>query len=291
MQKIIFLKGLPASGKSTWAKEYCLNELNTIRLNKDDIREELGNPPWSREFEVQVLSVQRNRGFQALSQGKDLIIDDTNFAEMHYDFWSSVAEKYGYEFEVHFFEVLVDECIRRDSLREKSVGEAVIRSMYKQHIKTIDTHFDKRLIAVQDPSLPKCIICDLDGTLALHNGRNPFDKTRIHTDKVNIHVRRMLDTYNYLGIRIIYLSGRADDARVESGTWLDNNNCIYEKNQQLFMRKAGDFRSDDIIKRELFETYIKDKYFVEFVLDDRDKVVKMWRDLGLLCLQVYYGDF
>ena len=57
------------------------------------------------------------------------------------------------------------------------------------------------------------------------------------------------------------------------------------------MRKTKDFRSDSIIKTEIYNEFIKDKYFVDLVLDDRDSVVKTWRDLGLLCLQVYYGDF
>ena len=92
-QKIIFLKGLPASGKSTWANVYCFNDSNTVRLNKDDIREELGNPAWSAAFEKQVLDTQRNRGVYALTNGFSIIIDDTNFAEKHRIFWSEMAQK------------------------------------------------------------------------------------------------------------------------------------------------------------------------------------------------------
>lgn len=58
------------------------------------------------------------------------------------------------------------------------------------------------------------------------------------------------------------------------------------------MREAGNNEKDSIIKRRLFDTYIKDKYDIQFVLDDRNQVVDMWRkDLGLCCLQVDYGDF
>ena len=291
MQKIIFLKGLPASGKSTWAKQYCIDNPDTIRLNKDDIRAEFGNPSWSQTFEELVLTTQRNRGLQALSTGNSIIIDDTNFAEKHHNYWYSMAKKHSCEFEEQFFEVPVEECIRRDLLRENPVGEYVIRGMYKQNIKTIDVHFDKRFILNQDESLPKCIICDLDGTLALHNGRNPFDHSKIYTDKINPYVRRIIQQYAYLGVEIIYLSGRMEDAKVASENWLKVNGCWFFYGQQVIMRKDKDFRSDSIVKTELYETFIKDKYFVEFVLDDRDKVVKTWRELGLLCLQVYYGDF
>lgn len=58
------------------------------------------------------------------------------------------------------------------------------------------------------------------------------------------------------------------------------------------MRAAGDYRKDAVIKKEMFDTQIEGKYFVEFVLDDRNQVVDLWRkDLNLPCFQVYYGDF
>lgn len=59
----------------------------------------------------------------------------------------------------------------------------------------------------------------------------------------------------------------------------------------LLMRNKRDFRPDEVIKKEIFEKEIDPKYNVICVFDDRDKVVKMWRDLGILCNQVYYGDF
>ena len=57
------------------------------------------------------------------------------------------------------------------------------------------------------------------------------------------------------------------------------------------MRKNNDFRGDEIIKKEIYIEKIKDKYNILFVLDDRQKVVNMWRDLNLTCLQVANGDF
>ena len=59
----------------------------------------------------------------------------------------------------------------------------------------------------------------------------------------------------------------------------------------LAMRKAGDTRKDSIIKKEMFEEYVEDKYKILFVLDDRNQVVEFWRSLGLTCLQVAEGDF
>lgn len=89
--KIIFLKGLPASGKSTWAKQYVLENLFVVRLNKDDIREEFGNPKWSKEFELKVLNTEKLRGLQALLEGNSIIIDDTNFSEKHKNYWMKIS--------------------------------------------------------------------------------------------------------------------------------------------------------------------------------------------------------
>jgi len=59
----------------------------------------------------------------------------------------------------------------------------------------------------------------------------------------------------------------------------------------LLMRAAGDSRRDSIVKREIFDARIRDVWQVKGVLDDRDQVVRMWRALGLTCVQVAPGDF
>lgn len=134
MQKIIFLKGLPASGKSTWAKEYCKENPDYIRINKDDIRELLGNPKFSYEFEKGVLAIQHEMGLTALNSGRSLIVDDTNFAPKHEQYWGIISVTRGIPMDVINFDTPVEECIERDSKREKPVGKAVIMDMYKKYI-------------------------------------------------------------------------------------------------------------------------------------------------------------
>lgn len=135
MKEIIFLQGLPASGKSTWSKQFCIDNPQYIRLNKDDIREELGNPPFSYSFEKIVLEKQRQAGNMWIKQGFSLVIDDTNFAEKHRNYWEKIASDNHYKFTVKTFNTPVDECITRDSLREKSVGKDVILGMYNKYLK------------------------------------------------------------------------------------------------------------------------------------------------------------
>jgi predicted kinase len=133
-QKIIFLRGLPGSGKSTWAKQYCLDNPDFVRINKDDIRILLGNFPFSNKFENQVLAFQRQVGCTILSLGKSIIVDDTNFAEKHWQYWSEISESMGISVEIKFFDTPLWECIERDLNREYSVGKSVICSMYNKYL-------------------------------------------------------------------------------------------------------------------------------------------------------------
>lgn len=82
-----------------------------------------------------------------------------------------------------------------------------------------------------------------------------------------------------------------DNCRELTTKWLDENFKYCKGSWELIMRSKGDHRSDAEVKKEVYDKYIKDKYNVMCVFEDRDKVVKMWRDEGLLCNQVYYGDF
>lgn len=137
----------------------------------------------------------------------------------------------------------------------------------------------------------KAIICDLDGTLCLKGDRKFNDYMSVGEDKVNVPIKNILHlAHNSRCYDIILVSGREDKDYCRSITeaWLDVHNIPYN---YLYMRQFKDFRSDDIVKREIYVNLIEPNYKVEFVLDDRDKVVKMWRELGLTCFQVNYGNF
>lgn len=136
--------------------------------------------------------------------------------------------------------------------------------------------------------MTKAIIVDIDGTLAKMNGRGPFEWDRVGEDLVNEPVRKMVNTYADKA-QVIIFSGRDSVCRPETETWLALNNVRYDA---LFMRPEGNFEKDSIIKRRLYDENILGKYDIDFVVDDRNQVVDMWRkDLGLTCFQVDYGDF
>lgn len=277
MSKLLLLKGLPASGKSTFAID--LIKKGWKRVNKDLLREMVDGGVWSRKNEGNILGSEKILVKEFLRQGLNVIIDDCNFA--HEETWKRIAIESNSEFEIKFFDVPVMECIERDSKRGiKSVGAKVIMGMYNQYIRPSEPKFSD--------NKQNCYIFDVDGTLALMNGRSAYDYSKVHTDIPNYNITMIARLLAQSGLPIIIVSSRTDDCKFETAKWLYDNSIPHDK---IFMRKIGDNRNDAIVKREIYENEIKDKYNVLAVFDDRNRVVDMWRSLGLTCLQVYYGFF
>lgn len=131
---------------------------------------------------------------------------------------------------------------------------------------------------------PTAIMVDVDGTLAHMVDRSPYDYSQVHTDtpdSVVIDITRKYKT-------VIVMSGRPDSCREATENWLRKHDVRFDK---LFMRATGDKRPDNVIKWELYQEHVEPYYKIDFVLDDRNRVVKMWRENGLKCLQVAEGDF
>lgn len=290
MRKVILMRGLPASGKSTYAKQLVDSAPNTYkRINRDDLRMMFDNGYTSNGNEKFVKKVRDILIVKALEEGKSVVIDDTNLSERNFTRISQLVSDYNkqhnqnVQVEVKEFDTPLHECIARDAQREKPVGEKVIRQMHRQFFD------DGVRYSPQDETLPKAIICDLDGTLALLNGRDPFNAEGCENDLLNEPVANTVKTYAGLGYKILLFSGRKQMHQPPTESWLTKHNIPYDV---LALRGDEDNRKDAIIKREIFDTYAAGKYQIEFVLDDRDQVVNMWRDeLKLPCYQVYYGDF
>ena len=135
------------------------------------------------------------------------------------------------------------------------------------------------------------ILVDVDGTLAIRGDRSPHDHDSSMEDHVNWPIVSLCDLLHSTGkFQVVIVSGREEIYRDITEYWFDTHNILPYR-QALFMRLQGDNRPDDIVKKELYEKEIKPRYIVWYVLDDRNRVVKMWRELGLTCLQVAEGDF
>lgn len=137
--------------------------------------------------------------------------------------------------------------------------------------------------------MKKAIIVDIDGTLAKMNGRSPFEWMRVGEDLPNEPICNLVRSLQRSGHTIIIFSGRDECCKELTLQWLLQNEIYYE---EIYMRPEGNNEKDAIIKKRLYDQFISHRYDIEFVLDDRDQVVDMWRNqIGLTCLQVAYGNF
>lgn len=279
MKKVILTKGLPGSGKSTWAKKVVDDNPGVYkRINRDDIRAMLDNGKWSANNEKFVVEVRNTLILLALSADKNVIIDDTNLDPKNEKGLRELVKGKANIIIKDFTDIPLETCIERDLKRFASVGEKVIKGMYDKYLKVTETY-------IESQGLPRAILVDIDGTLAHMSGRTPFSWDRVKEDLVDNTIKNIVNTY---GGKVIVLSGRDGICREDTIEWLKDNQIHYH---ELFMRDVNNMEKDAIIKRRLFETHIRGKYYIEFVLDDRNQVVDMWRDMGLKCLQVQPGDF
>ena len=139
MKKVIILKGLPASGKSTWAKEYVKNNDNVVRVNKDDIRAMM-SPKWSKSIESITYRTELECIGFALKLDFDVIVDDTNLNPSTLEKLKEGIKNFGYEnvqIEEKFFDTPLSECLERNKKREgrARVPEVAITNMYNKYLK------------------------------------------------------------------------------------------------------------------------------------------------------------
>ncbi|MFD1602507.1 AAA family ATPase [Flavobacterium artemisiae] len=293
---LTILVGCPASGKSTFAEWKVRTEAKTMRISRDEIRFSQFQEVMDNAVESMISKIINVQIKTLLSNGWNVLLDTCN-VKLDYikQPIAEFSEMANIEFKV--FDLPLEDLFIRNDKRDRKVPKKVIENMFYQLQKTKENFDFKPIRKVeknleycdQNPDLPKAIICDLDGTLALMNGRNPFDASKCDEDELNNPVANVLKNYKKLGYKILLVSGREDRYKEPTLKFLQTHEIEYD---DLIMRKTKDSRKDSIIKTEIYNESIKDKYFVEFVLDDRNQVVDTWRnELKLPCFQVYYGDF
>lgn len=144
----------------------------------------------------------------------------------------------------------------------------------------------------------ECWIFDMDGTLCnsdhrahhLEGAKKNWAGWFADMDKDPLHEDIAL-FYNLavaLGVTVFICTGRDEQYRSVSQEWLDSHGI---EPVAMFMRETGDRRSDDIVKKEMLDCIRRQGFEPAMVFEDRDRVVRMWRDNGVRCLQVANGDF
>lgn len=156
-KKCILCRGIQGSGKTTYAKQWVLEDPeNRVRFNNDDIRNMLGKY-WVPSREKLVTNLKETFITKAIGMGYDIIIDNMNFNPKEVKYYEDIIEihntlvdnlkiegsllphdDFKYELEFKDFFIPLEECIRRDSLRENPIGEKVIRSTYERYKHIIE---------------------------------------------------------------------------------------------------------------------------------------------------------
>ena len=322
MRTIMILRGLPGCGKSTFAKELLKKEPDRWkRINRDDLRGMIDDGEFSPTKEEFIRSIESQLIRSAVRDGFDVILDNTNLVPTTVKRVHNLAEGLGdIKIIEKGFNVSIEDCHKRNQLRtgRARVPDDVINKMAhssgldkKRKLEDKESYYPPLFVKAeyaQDEKLQKAIICDLDGTLALMNGRSPYDASTCENDLPNTPVIECVKAMFLQGYKIIFMSGREDKYREPTlkfiqrycqvpAKWAfpmenDNRPQTHVIPFELYMRSSGDMRKDQIIKRELFDANVNGKYFIQFVLDDRDQVVRGWRnDIGLTVFQVAPGDF
>jgi predicted kinase len=300
MPNLIIYRGIPASGKSTAAKLWLLNlPGKRARVNRDDIR--LSNFGYHYGMDERIVTEIQDHALRTyLGNGYDVALDNTNLRSRDVRSVLRLAKEFDANVDFRDFPISLEEAIKRDEERARRgghhVGDAVITDLYHRFTPKGELPPVPRLDEDVEAEFPKyvapegrkrCILVDIDGTLAHMVNRGPYDASKYADDAIDNTIRRLVAS-QVLDHTIIVMSGRDAAFRAVTEEWLAANGVYYDL---LYMRPEGDRRKDSIVKNELFETHIAGKYAVDFVLDDRDQVVRMWRAKGLKCLQVAEGKF
>lgn len=298
--EIYCLVGVSASGKTTLAREM-VKYTNAVIIGRDPLREMLfGYTPETisayyerpdfKDKERQITDLQDNLIRLTLQGDQSVILDNTHL-QLKY---IKETQRYGVPVNYLLQDISVWDATERDDKRERKVGLTVIQRQYNQ-LEELKRVFDFARYEpvpmekiVQDDNLPGCYVVDIDGTLAINNGRSPFDWKRVGEDSVNdsMFITNNLLKGNY-GTHIVIVSGRDSVCRPETEEWLKKNGIRYNR---LYMRAEGDSRKDSVVKEEFWREIVKTDYIIG-MFDDRLQVINHARALGFTVFDVASNTF
>lgn len=332
MKIAIVTIGAPGSGKSTYAREMIANDNTYIYIERDVLREKICNdlnllpesyvrdvdnfhtvyyklPKDVRNNIEKLVTEQVN---ESIKHNDKIILSNTNLTQKHRDELRRKLANLGFEVKYVVFNNHITELLERNQLRKNVVNDNVIFDMYQrmQHqlediaqyeCEYMSDHVTNEFFFEQPK---RCIICDIDGTIAhiKDKSRTHFQMHKVDEDEVDDIVFTMVNTLAKANdAMIIYLTGRSSDCFSKTVKWLDDTYAEYgylstdisgltktweNGDYHIYSRLNGDNRKDFIIKKELYDTFIDGRYEVIAVFDDRPQVVDLWNDLGLKTIAV-----
>lgn len=297
--KLTLVRGLPGAGKTSWSKKQVLDTRDTIRVNKDNLREMIHASRYLPQNEQSIVFLEMCIAEYYLTvENQNVIVDDTNLNPKMLAAWEDFVQKMqfkgmtGLKMQIHDVETDVYTCVERDYERGQkggvSVGRHVIYQMAMQYGKI-------------DPEI-HYILCDIDGTLANLEHRRHYVREgkkdwkgffgEMDNDTLREEIWKQVDDTAMAAreqgkkVYVFLVSARPETYRKTTEAWLDRMGI--KDYTALFMRREGDSRDDSIVKREILNAYFKDKSKIIKVFDDRPRVIRMWREEGLEVVDV--GD-
>lgn len=136
MSELILTVGIPGSGKSTYALDWVLARPGRVRVNRDDLRFMMYGEYWGPDIDERLITdIQTELVIKALYKGNDVIVDNTNINRVHRLALIGTAKQHGFETRLLFFDIEVEEAIRRNFKRERQVPDTVIRDMHKRYME------------------------------------------------------------------------------------------------------------------------------------------------------------
>jgi predicted kinase len=310
MTELVVTRGLPASGKSTWAKGWVAEDpKNRVRVNRDDLRHMMFGFYWGDGVNEDAVSAAEEAMVKAaLAKGQSVVVDATHLKASYVKRWARIHPVTQMLFP-YPPETLVIVDRERMERGERGVGAKVIRGMAKRYrigddgiLPRVDlSDVQEAEVKPYVPGPTPAYSFDIDGTLARMVNRGPYDTSKYADDVAD---RAMSETLWFLQdgakvagetvdgneVAFLVLSGRSEEFKPVLVEWLAGWGLeIPEEN--IFMRPKGDMRNDAVIKSELVDKHISGVYDVIMHFDDRDRVVNALRRKGMKVAQVEPGAF
>lgn len=198
----------------------------------------------------------------ALDCGLTPIIDATNLNPKTIAKWENIANEYNAKIEYHECILPFEEACKNDEARGNKVGRNTIKDFFKRYYPALlyASKEERKMLPI-DESKPKCILVDIDGTLALRTNRSPFEYEKVEDDDCDFRMVELINSIkSNCEYNIIFVTGREDIGKSKECTkrWLTKHFGPEEfiskgasviTNWELKMRAEGDKRSDDIVKK------------------------------------------
>ncbi len=294
MPKLTVLVGPSGAGKSTLANDLIYNDgdhgLATIRISQDD----------DGKNHLSLFQL-------ALQLKKDIIVDRMNFDVRQRQRYLNPAKEAGYQTEIivlhENYETCFKRCIDRlnhhPTIKTEENARSALQTFFTKYERPLESEANKVTFVYPETLNLNAIICDIDNTLSdadhrEHHLQGPGRKDwksffeAMDKDPINNWCKRLVNKMRMDHI-VILSSGRPDNYRNITKTWLETNFVTYD---HLFMRPRNDSRSDTIVKEIILDFEIKTRVKnILFAIDDRKCVIDMLRSRGVVVLDCKGNTF